>query len=77
MTGAAPGSGAIRADLERNPRDPFAGNVPAVIAELSGGWPEYDIGYDGWWTASRKDGAGDPLRELSPDELIAAMRSAR
>jgi hypothetical protein len=71
VTGAAPGSGAIR--------DPFKGNIPAVLAELNGAWGDkFDIAYDaGHWTATRKNGRGEPLREMSPDELIAAMRAAQ
>jgi hypothetical protein len=75
MNGA--GTPGVRGELEHNPRDPFKGNVPAILAEIGPAWPEYQPAYeDGWWTARRKDGTGDPLKALSPDELIAAMRDA-
>lgn len=77
--GRATATGLVRGELERQPRDPFSGNVPAVLAELGSAWGDlFEIAYDGcWWTASRKGAAGSPLREMSPDELIAAMRAAR
>jgi hypothetical protein len=73
-----PGLSGMNPDPEPSPSSPFAGNIPAVLAELNGAWGDrFDIGYDGWWTATRKDGTGDAHRELSPDGLIAAMRDAR
>ena len=78
MNGPVPGLDGIRDEMEHNPRNPFAGNTAAILAELGPAWTEYLIAYDGgYWTASRRDGTGKPLRELSPDELIAAMRDAR
>lgn len=57
-------------------RDPFKGSVTAVLAEIGPAWPEWRVGYDGTrWTAEPRAG-GATLRELSPDELIAAMRDA-
>jgi len=72
-----PGPDSIRGELEHHPRDPFKGNVMAVLAEIEPAWPEWRVGYDGRsWTAEPKDG-GAVLREMSPDDLIAAMRDAR
>lgn len=71
----AAGTPDVRGELEHHPRDPFAGNVPAILAEIGPARPEWHIAYeDGWWTARRKNGTGDPLRALSPDEIIAATR---
>lgn len=79
--GCAPvtGLGAVRDRLERQPHDPFSGNVPAVLAELETDWAgTFELAHDGgWWTARPRDGTGETLRELSPDDLIAAMRAAR
>ena len=73
-----PGLSDMNPDPEPSPSDPFAGNIPAILAELSGAWPEYRHAYDdGWWTAARKDGTGKTHREMSPDDLIAAMRAAQ
>ena len=77
VSGTAPGSGATQPGTEHHPRDPFRGSVMAVLAEIEPAWPEWRVGYDGTrWTAEPKAG-GATLRELSPDELIAAMRDAR
>lgn len=72
-----PGPDGGRGEPEHHPADPFRGNVMAVLAELEPAWPEWRVGYDGArWTAEPKAG-GATLRELSPDDLIAAMRDAR
>jgi hypothetical protein len=76
VNGAVPGLDGMRPDLEHDPRDPFKGNVTAVLAELEPAWREYRIGYDGSpWTAEPRAG-GATLKALSPDDLIAAMREA-
>lgn len=79
--GCAPVTGlsVVRDELERQPRDPFSGNVPSVLAELETDWAgAFELAHDGgWWTAVPRDGAGETLRELSPDDLIAAMRAAQ
>lgn len=77
---SAPRLGAIRCEYEHRPpsgdRDPFAVHADAILEELDSGWGGwFGITYDGWWWhASRKGRAGRPLRGLSPDDLITAMR---
>ena len=74
MGAVTPGPDDIRGELEHHPPDPFQGSVMAVIAELEPDWPAWRVGYDGRsWTAEPRAG-GATIREMSPDELIAAMR---
>lgn len=76
MNGAgAQGLRAVRADLERNPRDPFRVSASAALDALGVRWHDrYGFGYDGTgWQAWRLDGTGELLQGDTPDELSAAI----
>jgi hypothetical protein len=48
--------------------------LEALVAEFSA----FRVDYDGSrWLATRKDGTGETLRGLTPDDLAAAMRAPR
>jgi hypothetical protein len=47
-----------------------------TLEAFSARCPAYHVGYNGYrWHASRKDGTGDTLRGLTPDDLAAALRA--
>ena len=66
---------AVTADLQ--PHDPFTVDTERTLDALRADWgAAYEIGYsDNRWVARRKDGAGEPLRGLTPDDLAVAMRA--
>jgi len=59
------------------PRDPLTADARGTLEALTARWgAAYRIGYDGHrWQASRKDGRGETLRGLTPDDLTAGMRA--
>ena len=52
----------------------------AIVAQLEGDWPGYQIWYvpkavgGTTWCARRWDGTGDVINADSPDELVALIR---
>lgn len=49
-----------------------------ILETLADEFRAYRIAYDGHrWRAWRKDGTGDTLRGLTPDDLAAGMRGVR
>ena len=49
-----------------------------ILDALNTRWTAFRIRYAGGrWRASRRDGTGEPLRGLTPDDLTAAMRNPR
>lgn len=66
---------AMRAALERRPRDPFAVSRSDALDALSVRWgARYGAGHDGTrWQAWRLDGTGELLSGSTPDELSAAI----
>jgi len=59
------------------PHDPFTVDTERTLEALNVEWGvTFRIGYaDGRWQASRRDGTGDTLRGLTPDDLAVAMRA--
>ena len=70
------GAGAVRADLEHHPRDPFAVDTDAVLDALKATWDDaYLIWHeDGSWCARPRTGPVVLLTCETPDELVRAMR---
>jgi hypothetical protein len=60
------------------PRDPFTVDKARTLEALTLEWGGlFHVTYAGdRWQASRTDGTGDTLLGLTPDDLVAAMRSA-
>lgn len=57
---------------------PLSLDETRTLETLSARCPAYHVGYNGYrWHASRKDGTGDTLRGLTPDDLVAAIRADR
>jgi hypothetical protein len=55
---------------------PLSLDETRTLETLSARSPDYRVGYNGYrWHASRKDGTGDTLRGLTPDDLAAAIRA--
>jgi len=72
------GLGDVRAGLERRPHAPLTADMVHTLDTLRSEWSAvFHVGYAGGrWLASRKDGTGDTLRGLTPDDLVAAIRSS-
>ncbi|HXT90400.1 MAG TPA: hypothetical protein VN714_14205 [Trebonia sp.] len=61
-----------------NAGPPLSLDETRTLEALSARSPAYHVGYNGYrWHASRKDGTGDTLRGLTPDDLAAAIRDDR
>lgn len=59
-----------------NAGPPLSPDETRILEALSARCPAYHVGYNGYrWHASRKDGTGDTLRGLTPDDLAAAIRA--
>ena len=53
-------------------------DVRDTLEALRAGFTAFHVTYDGdRWRATRRDGTGDTLRGLTPDDLAAAMRADR
>ena len=56
--------------------EPLTADMAATLSALSAAWGAvYQVSYsNSRWLASRKDGTGETLRGLTPDDLAAALR---
>ena len=71
MTAALPALGCVRI------ADPLTVDERGTLEALSAKFSAFRVSYDGSrWRASRKDGTGNALRGLTPDDLAAGMRAA-
>ena len=80
MTGGrAPGLTDVRPDLEHKPQpaDPFAVSVWLILDVLHDTFgTAWHLGYaNKWWRARRIDGTGEPVKAMSPDDLIRKIRA--
>jgi hypothetical protein len=61
------------------PCEPLTLDKALTLKALSAEWGRvFHVTYaDDRWLASRRDGTGDTLRGLTPDDLAVAMRAGR